>query len=220
MNKPLSWFSKIFLKPIVDWLFIKEVKGLENIPKTNFILAANHQSHLDQIVTAYVCVPRRFHMIGQVDRYNKGLSRILRDTIYFIAEVIPLDRKSEDSKKRVIEEAVKVLKKGDILIIYPEGTRSRTGEIQEGKEGVAKIFLRTGVPILPVGIKGTFELMPPGKVFPKIKKVIKINVGPALYFKEEFHFAQNLNCDSREYKEILKKITQKVMSEIRNLVQN
>lgn len=218
MNRPLSWFSKIFLKPIVDLLFIKEVRGWENIPKTNFILAANHQSHLDQIFTAYICVPRRFHMIGQVDRYNKGLERILRDILYFIAGVIRLDREDPESKKKVIEEAEKVLKKRDILIIYPEGTRTRTGQIQEGKEGVAKIFLKTGVPILPVGIKGVFELMPPGKAFPRIKRIVKINIGLPLYFKDEFRLAQNLSDDSKDYKEILKKITKRVMEEIRNLV--
>lgn len=220
MNRFASWFSKIFLKPPVDWLLIKEVKGLENVPRTNFILAANHQSHLDQIATAYICLPRRFHMIGQVDRYNKGLSRVLRDLLYFLAGVIRLDRESPESRKKVIEEAVEVLKKGDILIIYPEGTRTRSGEIQEGKEGVAKIFLKTGVPILPIGIVGTFELLPPGKAFPKIKKIIKINIGLPLYFKDEFNLAQNLSCHSKDYKEILKKVTQKVMEEIKNLVAN
>ena len=218
MNRFGSWFCKIFLKLPVDLFLIKEVKGLENVPKTNFILAANHQSHLDQIATAYICVPRRFHMIGQIDRYNKGLSRVLRDFIYFIAGVIRLDRENAESRKKAIEEAIEVLKKGDILIIYPEGTRTRTGEIQEGKEGVAKIFLKTGVPILPVGITGTFELMPPGKAFPEIKRIVKIKVGLPLYFKDEFNLAQNLSCDSKEYKEILKKITQKVMEEIKNLV--
>ena len=218
MNRFGSWFCKIFLKLPVDLFLVKEVKGLENVPKTNFILAANHQSHLDQIATAYLCVPRRFHMIGQVDRYNKGLSRVLRDLLYFIAGVIRLDREKAESRKKVIEEAVEVLKKGDILIIYPEGTRTRSGEIQEGKEGVAKIFLKTGVPILPVGITGTFELMPPGKAFPEIKRIVKIKVGLPLYFKDEFNLAQNLSCDSKEYKEILKKITQKVMEEIKNLV--
>lgn len=219
MNKVLSWFCKIFLKPIIDRLLIKEVKGLENVPKTNFILAANHQSHLDQIATAYVCVPRRFHMIGQIDRYNKGLSRVLRDALYFIAGVIPLNRHNEESKKKVIDEAVKVLKKGDVLIIYPEGTRTRTGEIQKGKPGIAKIFLKTGVPILPAGIKGTFELMPPGRALPKIKRTVKINIGRPLYFKEELMMAKNFNCESEEYKELLQKITDKVMEEIKKLVE-
>jgi 1-acyl-sn-glycerol-3-phosphate acyltransferase len=216
MNRPLSWFCKIFLKPAIDRFLIKEVRGLNNIPKTNFILVANHQSHLDQITTGYVCVPRRFHMIGQTDRY-RGLTKFFLYFLYFIAGVIPINRESEESRKRVLKEAVKVLKKGDILIIYPEGTRSRTGEIQTARFGAAKIYLKTGVPILPLGIKGVFELMPTGRAFPKIKKSVRISVGKPLHFKEEFEKAKNLDCDSEEYKDICKKIIDKVMEEITKL---
>jgi len=181
MNRVLSWFCKIFFKPIVDTFLIEEVKGLENVPKTNFILAANHQSHLDQIATGYICVPRKFTYIGQVDRYS-GFSALLRNFLYFIAGVIPVNRNDPDSRKKAAEEAVKRLKSGDILIIYPEGTRSRTGQIQTARPGIAKLYLKTGVPILPVGIKGTFELMPPGQGLPKIKKIVKINIGKPLFF--------------------------------------
>jgi 1-acyl-sn-glycerol-3-phosphate acyltransferase len=217
MNRLGSWFCKIFFKPVVDKFLIKEVKGLENLPKGNFILAANHQSHLDQLMTGYVCIPRRFHMIGQIDRYS-GLTKFSLYLLYFIAGVIPLNRKSEESRKRSLEEAVKVLKMGDILIIYPEGTRSRTGEIGEARPGVAKIYLRTQVPILPVGIKGTFELMPPGRGFPEIKRIVKINIGKPLVFPEELERAKNLDCNSKEYKEICQGITEKVMAEITKLV--
>ncbi|MDI6591466.1 MAG: lysophospholipid acyltransferase family protein [Patescibacteria group bacterium] len=217
MNRGVSWFSKIFLKPIVDRILIKEVRGLENIPKGNFILAANHQSHLDQIATGYVCVPRRFHMIGQTDRYS-GLTKLFLYFLYFIAGVIPLNREKEESRKKALEEAVKVLKKGDILVIYPEGTRTRTGKMGKGKLGVAKIFLRTGLPILPVGIKGTFNLLPPGGKL-KIKREIEIRIGKPLYFEEEFEKAKNLDCNSENYQKILQSITDKVMQEINNLIE-
>jgi len=216
MNRLISWFCKIFLKPAVDKFLIKEVKGLENLPKENFILAANHQSHLDQLMTGYVCVPRRFHMIGQTDEYH-GFAKILLELIYFIAGVIPVNRNDEKSRKRAIKEAIKVLKKKDILIIYPEGTRTRTGEIQNGYPGVAKIFLEIETPILPVGIKGTFELMPPGKRFPKIKRVVKINIGKPLLFKEEIEEAKNFDCQSPEHKKIAAEIAEKAMKEISNL---
>lgn len=218
MNRLISGFCKIFLKPVVDKFLIKEVEGLENLPKENFILAANHQSHLDQIMTSYVCVPRRFHMIGQTDGYH-GFAKILLYLLYFIAGVIPVNRDDEKSRKKAVEEAIKVLKKRDILIIYPEGTRTRTGEIQNGYPGVAKIFLEIGTPILPVGIKGTFELMPPGKGFPGIEKIVKINIGKPLYFKKEFEIAKNFGYDSIEYKAILQKIIARVMEEIKNLCQ-
>ncbi|GAI03103.1 unnamed protein product, partial [marine sediment metagenome] len=90
------------------------------------------------------------------------------------------------------------------------------GEIQEGKPGVAKIFLKTGIPILPTGIKGTFEIFPPkGKL--KIKRIIKINIGKPLFFKEELERAKKLEENSEEYQQILQKITNKTMEEINNL---
>jgi 1-acyl-sn-glycerol-3-phosphate acyltransferase len=225
MNRFLGWFCKIFLKPIVDLFLIKEVKGIENIPKRNFILVANHQSHLDQICTGYVALAKyihSFHMIGQVDRYNdKFLTKFLRDFFYFVGGVIPIDRRSSDSRKKALEEAIKVLKKGEVLIIYPEGTRTRLGEgkMGEAKSGVGKLHLLTGVPILPVAIKGTFELMPPGRAFPKIKKIIKMNVGKPIFFQKEIELAKNLDCEKEEFKNLSQKIAQKVMEEIKSLYQ-
>ena len=215
MSRALSWFCKIFLAPIVKKLFIKEIRGRENIPERNFILVSNHQSYLDIIIDIYLCVPRRFHFIGQVDGF-KGIMKGLIRFLYFISGVIPLDRRNKESKKKVIAQAIEILKKGDILIIYPEGKRSLNKEIQKGKLGVAGIFLKTGVPILPTGVKGTFELLPSkGKL--KIKQIVKINIGKPLYFEKEFKETQNLNCNSEEYKEILREITDKIMEEITNL---
>ncbi|MDI6602908.1 MAG: lysophospholipid acyltransferase family protein [Patescibacteria group bacterium] len=215
MNKIASWFCKIFLKPIVNWLLIKEVRGLENIPKGSFILVSNHLSYLDIIVDSYLCVPRRFHFIGQTDGW-KGIMKWLIRALYFVSGVIPLDRTSDESREKVLKEAIKVLKKGNVLVLYPEGRRSTSGLLQDGKLGTAKIFLKTGIPILPAGLKGTFELMPPqGKL--KIKRIVEINIGKPLFFNEEFNLAQNLDEDSLEYQQILEKITDKIMAELRQL---
>ena len=217
MNRLSSWFCKIFLGPIVKRLFIKEVNGLENIPKRNFILAVNHQSHLDQILTGFICVPREFTYLGQTDSYT-GFTKLFLYILYFLAGVIHVNRKKEESRKKAKERAIEALKKGISLVIYPEGTRTRTGKIQEGKFGVAKIFLKTDVPILPVGIVGAFELMPPGKGFPKIKRIIKIHIGRPLFFEEELIIAKKIKEDSVEYQRIFKKITDKVMTEISSLI--
>jgi 1-acyl-sn-glycerol-3-phosphate acyltransferase len=226
MNRFFSWCCKIFLAPLVKWLFIKEVKGKENIPsplhqkswrggKGNFILVSNHQSYLDIIFDAYLCVPRKFHFIGQIEGFKPPLKWFIA-AVYFLSGVIPLNRKDDYSREKVVDLAIKVLKKGDVLIIYPEGRRSVNGEIQEGKWGVARIFLKTGVPILPAGIKGAFELLPPhGKL--KIKKIVKINIGQPLFFKEELSEAGSLDEDSLKYREAVQKITKKIMIEISNL---
>lgn len=215
MNKFLSLFCKIFLKPIIDRLLIKEVRGLESIPKPPFILVSNHTSYLDIIIDSYLCVPGKFHFIGQIDGF-KGITKLLIRTIYFISGVIPLDRKSDQSRENALKEAIKVLQKGNILVLYPEGRRSTNGQVQEGKFGAAKIFLKTGVPIITAGIKGTFELMPPkGKL--KIKKIIEISIGDPLFFKEEFNLTQNLAENSPEYQKILENITDKIIEELKQL---
>ncbi|MDD5569057.1 MAG: lysophospholipid acyltransferase family protein [Candidatus Pacebacteria bacterium] len=215
MNKPFSYFSKIFLAPIVSMLFIKEIKGRENIPNRNFILASNHQSYVDILLSGSICVPRRFTYLGQVDRENKGWS-FFRNFIYSAAEVISVNRNNPDSKKQASEAAVSFLKRGYCLVIYPEGTRTRTGEIQEGKWGAAKIFLRTGVPILPMGINGAFEIFPPGQK-PKIEKNVRLNIGNPLFFEREFEQGKNLEADSEEYKSLCADITEKLMDEIKKL---
>jgi len=217
MNRVLSWFCKIFLAPLVKILFIKEIKGQEFIPRRNFILVSNHTSYFDIIVDSYLCVPRKFHFIGQIDGW-KGIMKCLIRALYFVSGVIPLDRRSDESRENALKEAIKVLKKGNILVLYPEGRRSETGEIQEGKFGVAKIFLKTGVPILPAAIRGAFELLPPhGKL--KIKRIVEINIGRPLYFQEELEKAKNLNCESVEYKNLLQKITNRTMEEIKKLTE-
>lgn len=216
-----SYFCLIFIKPIISYFFIKEIRGWENVPRPskdslgNFILAANHQSHLDWISSGRICVPRKFHFIGQTDAYT-GLNRIFRDILYSIAGVIRLDRKSEESKKKAVAEAEEMLRKGRILILYPEGTRTRTGEIGQGKLGTAKIFLATGVPILPVAFNGAFELLPAGGKL-KIEKNIRINIGQPLYFKEELAQAKKIDESSPEYKELLIKITNGLMDKIKSL---
>lgn len=216
MNFILSFFCYLFLKPLVKLIWIKEIKGLENIPKTNFILASNHQSHWDQVTNAFLCLPRKFTYLGQVDKYT-GFVGFLRNLIYKIGDVIPVDRYNDQSKKKALKECVKRLKKGEILIIYPEGTRTKDGKIGPGKPGIAKIYLQSKIPILPVAIKGNFEIMPVGKPFPTFKKIVKINIGKPLEFPQEFEIAQSLSCHSEEYKEICQKITQKVMEEIEKL---
>lgn len=221
MNFLTSKIAEFLLKKPVFKYLIEEIRGLENVPKSNFILVSNHQSHLDEICTGAVAVLSKhynFHFLGQVDRY-KGFTQFFLWVLYLLTGTIPLNRNDEKSKKRALEKAIKVLKENKVLILYPEGTRSRTGELLPGKYGVAKIFLKTKVPVLPVAIKGTFELLPPNKAIPKLKRIVKINIGKLLEFKEELKKAENIPEGSPEYKDLLKEITEKIMAEIKKLVE-
>jgi 1-acyl-sn-glycerol-3-phosphate acyltransferase len=215
MNRTFSLLCKIFAKPLIDAAIIKKISGKKNLPAGNFILAANHQSNLDHVVLGCVCFPRSFKFIGQIDGH-KGLNNFLVKLFYSLTGVIILDRQNDDSKRIVLEQAAEFAKKGDIIGLYPEGTRSRTGHIGKAKTGVAKIFLDTGLPIVPIAVKGTFDLMPPhGKL--KIKKLVEIIIGQPLYFKKELRLAKGLSFEDEKYKDLCQKITDKVMNEISNL---
>jgi len=215
MNIIGSWILFFTLNPLIRIFYIKDVKGENNIPKGNFIFVSNHQSFLDLVVNGCFCVPRRFRFIGQTDQYV-GVERFWRDVVYFLAGTIGMDRKDSTSKKTAMQKAAEYLKKGEIICIYPEGTRSRTGETGRGKKGAASLYLETGVPILPAALAGAFELLPPGTNIKgmKIRKEIRVNIGTPLYFTQEYKRAQEIPKDSEEYLAMLDKITDKMMSEI------
>jgi 1-acyl-sn-glycerol-3-phosphate acyltransferase len=213
----MSWFARIFLAPPIKFLFIKEIRGLENLPdsKTNFVLASNHQSHLDLLVNGCICVPRKFRYVGQVDQYT-GWEGFWRDFVYIIAGTIPMDRRSKDSKKSAMQTAADYLRKGESILVFPEGTRTRTGVMGPGKIGGIKLVVDTDKPILPVAITGVFELLPPGGKL-KIKKTARANVGKLMYFEKEKEKLKLLPEESEEYKAVLQEMADQLMARIKEL---
>lgn len=216
MNKAGSIICKVLFYPVISLLLIKKISGKENLPKSSFILAANHQSNLDHAIIASFLFPKNFKFIGQTDGH-KGIKKIMVDFFYSLCGVIPLDRTNAESKKSAMKKAEQALKKGYVVCIYPEGTRTRTGKLGQGKTGAAKIFLQTKAPIVPVAIKGAFELFPAhGKL--KIKKQIEIKIGRPVYFKKEFKAGENLSFHSEKYKNLCQKISDKIMFKIADLI--
>ncbi len=217
MKKWVSWLSRFLVGWWIDSALIKEIKGLDNFPPDrNFIFAQNHLSYMDLFIDGYICSPRRFTYIGQVDKLT-GIKGFLRDLLYDYAEVIRINRNDKNSKKKAVDKAIAMLKQGYTLIIYPEGTRSRDGKLHNFKPGAAKIHLESGIPILPVGVKGTYELMPPGKGL-QIKKIVSINIGKPLDFTKEREQAKNLDKNSSEYYTLCDNITCQIETSIRNLL--
>lgn len=195
---------------------LKEVRGKENFPKRNFILASNHVSHLDWFIDGWILTPRRFTFIAQVDKMT-GVKKFFRDLLYFYADVIRVDRNDKNSKKQALEKAVKMVRGGYCLIIYPEGTRSRDGQLHDFKPGIGKIYLETGVPVVPTAFKGTYEMMPPGEKM-KGEKMARLIIGKPMEFLKEKAVATGLNKDSAEYRQICTNIAKKVEEAIRKLL--
>ena len=216
MDKLNSIISKAILGGPIRRILIKEIKGLDNVPKRgNFILASNHLSHMDWFMSGYIAAPRKFTFIAQVDQYT-GFKKIWRNIIYFWGGIIPINRKSDDSKKEAIETAIKMLKHGYCVVIYPEGGRAYDGVMRDFKPGVGKLYIESGVPVLPIALKGTNELMPPhGKL--KFRKVAEVSIGQPMVFPKEYEQARDLDKDSKEYHNLCANVTAKIEREVRDL---
>lgn len=168
-QSPLRIFRPLFYAVInlICRFYLKvKVLGLENIPaKQPYIIAPNHVSALDQTMVSYAIGKKRrneMYTLAVKHFYDRPSARFF---MKIAANVMRID--SEKDFFPALRAAVKVLKLGKIIYINPEGTRSETGELLPFRVGVGMLAVETGVPIVPVHIKGTYESMPPGKVFPK-----------------------------------------------------
>ena len=197
--------GKYLVPPIIK-LWIKNVSGLENIPREGaFILAPNHCSYMEHFMISSILVPylnKKLHFIAKKEHFESITQSTWHSLWKRYITYIPIDR---EKGERAIKAAVSYLKRGAIIVIYPEGTRSLTGKIQKGKTGVARLALWAGVPVVPVGIKGTFEILPKGKNIPRLKKAA-LNFGKPMYFDSYYNKPIS--------KKILKEITTKIMEEM------
>jgi|TARA_Y100000310_G_scaffold288345_1_gene313888 1-acyl-sn-glycerol-3-phosphate acyltransferase len=187
-------------------LWFKEVKSLQNIPKKGaFIVAANHASYMDHLIIVCTLIKhlnRKVHFLSKKEHFDNPL----KAAWHRYAGAIPLDRQA--GGKEALRWAIKALKKGKIIAIHPEGTRTLNGKLQKAKTGAARLALAAKVPIIPVGLIGTFEILPKGKYIPKLKRGT-INIGKPLYFDKYYN--------KKITKGLLRKITNDIMKEIAKL---
>ena len=130
-----------------------EVAGRENIPEGTVLFCANHQGLFDAgIMLAYMREPCGFVIKKEVEKIPLAAS-----WLRYLGSVF-IDRDSPRAAVEAINKAAENLKNGKSMVIFPEGTRSRTGEIGEFKNGAFKMAQKTGVPIVPVAISGTSDI--------------------------------------------------------------
>lgn len=145
-----------------------EVKGLENVDSAkSYVFMANHLSFLDGPLLFYI-IPQKVRVI-----LKKSIFRlpVVGPGMRFVG-FIPVDRKRASGGKKSIDEAARLMKeRGYSFLIFPEGTRSRTGQLQPFKRGGFFLAIAAQAPIIPITIKGTFELMPKGRIFPRSGEV-------------------------------------------------
>ncbi len=172
------WLLKIILGPLVKAIWIKRVVGIKNLPKKDpIIIAANHSSYFD-FLSLIAVFPRRIHFLAAEVFYKSPFWK----PIVVLTGQIKIDRKKKD-KSGTINKVNKALREGQIIGIFPEGTRSRSGKLQRAYTGVAKFSLENKVNILPVSIRGTYYIMAPKDKKPKFNKIIEINILPIIEYE-------------------------------------
>jgi 1-acyl-sn-glycerol-3-phosphate acyltransferase len=171
---------KAVLPPVLNALWRPWMEGRENIPaKGPAILAANHLSFLDSIFLP-ASLDRPVYYLGKSD-YFSGWQRLFFENV----GVMPVARQGGDAGEASLRKGEEVLKAGKMLGIYPEGTRSPDGRLYRGKTGPARLALRTGAPIIPIGLIGTDDVLPVGVKVPRLAKV-GIRIGRPIDFSSRY----------------------------------
>jgi 1-acyl-sn-glycerol-3-phosphate acyltransferase len=161
------------LTPLMRAGWRVHTSGLENLPDSGpAILAPNHTSVLDSFFLPLV-LPRRITYVGKAEYLDDWKTRKLFPAI----GMIPIDRSGGDAAQAALDTAARVLERGELFGIYPEGTRSRDGVLHKGHTGLARLAARTGAPIIPVGLVGTREVQPPEAKFPKPFRPVWVSLG-------------------------------------------
>ncbi len=155
-----------------------QVDGLENIPRTGaVILAVNHISNADPVVSgAWITGAlhrRRIHWLGKKELFAwPGFGWIAAH-----CGVHPVDRGTADVE--AFRLATRILEAGYVLLVFPEGTRSPTGELQEAKDGIAMLAIRTGAQVVPIGVNNSDAVWPKGQKLPAPfpRRTITVRIG-------------------------------------------
>jgi 1-acyl-sn-glycerol-3-phosphate acyltransferase len=152
---PLYWAAIKGVMFFVNCVGVRvQVKGTERIPKGTCIFAANHTSSADAPAVVGA-IPRRIAILLKRSLFGWPIV----GQAFHLAHFIPIDRFNRDSAIESVEKATEALRDGQSFLIYPEGTRSPDGRLQQFKKGTAVMAIKSGVPVVPVACSGAHRIM-------------------------------------------------------------
>lgn len=202
----LTTFISRILFSILLRLEVKRHNDL--LENKGVILAANHFSVLDALILA-VSYPKEIFTMSKVELFKNPISKLVMTKL----NTIPVNRKG--FTRESIRKMLKLLKQNKTVAIFPEGTVSPDGKLGDFKLGLAKIALEAKVPIIPVAIKGSNRVLPPGQKIPRLNKV-EVEFGDFIYL-DDFYYGDS-NCKDSMNKQTLKMITQLIKLRIGKLL--
>jgi 1-acyl-sn-glycerol-3-phosphate acyltransferase len=191
--------------PVAHRLWTINREGFERLPVDGpAILAPNHISFLDSAFLM-LSVNRNISFVGKAEYMNSWKTKYLFPAM----GMIPIDRGGGKKSLLALEVAEDVLHRGELFGIFPEGTRSRDGYLYKGRTGVARLAMKVGCPIYPVGVIGTDKIQPPDAKFPKLRRECTIKIGRPIKMERYRERA--------DHRLALRQITDELMYEIREL---
>jgi 1-acyl-sn-glycerol-3-phosphate acyltransferase len=209
-GKGIYWVLKnVVLGPPVKRIFRPKVEGAENIPDVGAaIIASNHLSYADWIFMP-LAVRRRITFVAKSDYFTgAGIKGRFQRGFFKGTGQVPIDRSGGSASEGAIRAGMKVLERGELFGIYPEGTRSHDGRLYKGRTGVARLALESKVPVIPVGVIGTDVVAPPGKVVASL-------ASPTVKFGEPLDFSRYDGMEGDRL--ILRAVTDEIMYKIMEL---
>jgi 1-acyl-sn-glycerol-3-phosphate acyltransferase len=200
---------ELTLAPALRAVYRPTITGIEHVPATGaVILAANHQSFADEFFIP-VSARRQVFFFAKAEYFNApGLRGRAMAAFFHGLGQVPVERGDTRSAAAVIDIGVEVLAEGRALGIFPEGTRSPDGRMYKFRTGVARLALRSGAPVVPVGMVGTRDVQPPDSRRWH-RKPVAVNFGAPMDFA---HLK-----DQERSARVLREITDQVRTEIQRL---
>ncbi|MET0836142.1 MAG: lysophospholipid acyltransferase family protein, partial [Thermoleophilaceae bacterium] len=172
VNKPVYWSMRWVIKAAIHVYFRLRRLGREHIPDGGVILAANHRSFLDPFAIG-CCVGRPIYFVAKQELFKNPLIGWFLNCM----GAFPVRRGESDEES--VATALALLERGEAVVMFPEGTRIRTGSLQRPKRGVGRLALESGKPVVPIAVTGSERARDGWKIKP-VK--VHIRAGAPLTF--------------------------------------
>jgi 1-acyl-sn-glycerol-3-phosphate acyltransferase len=199
------------LGPALHVVYRPRAVGVEHIPESGpVLLVANHQSFSDSIFMPLL-TPRPVKFLAKAEYFRGGgIKGRLSAGFFKGVGSVPIDRAGAKAADAALKTALRLLGEGQIVGLYPEGTRSPDGRLYKGRTGAARIVLTAGCPVVPCAISGTEHVQPTGTLVPKVHPVT-VTFGPPLDFSRYTGEVWDAVRETEHEHTVLRAITDEIM---------